>query len=107
MAVFRTDRERRILGDRLVARRAEFVAIDEAVGRVLDRFAEAHRELLAALERRRREEGEDSRARRRRDEAAAAAWKHYRWAYHRVDALLAPSWDDAPEPWDVSQIRDG
>lgn len=45
----RTDPERRTLGDRLLERGPTFRAIDEAVGRVFDRFAAAHRALALSL----------------------------------------------------------
>ncbi len=98
MAVTRTDRDRRILGDRVQARAAEFGGIDEAVGRAHGLFAAQHRALTEAIGIRLREESEDDRARRQRDEAAADAARQYAWAYHQLPGLLGGTWTaDADE----------
>jgi hypothetical protein len=92
MAVTRTDRDRRILGDRVVARADEFRGIDEAVGRVFDRFVGKHGELSERTAARLREEGEDEKARRVRDETAVDGLRQYSWAYHELASLLGDSW---------------
>lgn len=98
MAVTRTDRDRRILGDRVVARAPEFGAIDEAVGRAFALFAAQHDALTAAIALRLREESDDEKARRLRDEAAADAVRQYAWAWHQLPSLLGGSWTaDADE----------
>jgi hypothetical protein len=106
MAVYKTDRQRRILGDRLVARGKELGAIHPAVAEVHRGFTDVHGAFQHALEERLREEGEDALARERREEAVAACARLYSWAYHQVDALLRPSWDAADPAADPAAVRE-
>ena len=55
MAIYRTDRNRRILGDRVVARKDDFFEIHKAVGEVHGVFTEAHHIMQMIVEDRRRE----------------------------------------------------
>ena len=106
MAVTRTDRDRRILGDRVLAREAEFKAIHPVMAEVVDAFAAQHRELGAATEERLREEGEDAKARRERDEAAVLAQRQYSWAYHQVPQMVGGSWKDEADAQGAALIRE-
>ena len=70
MAIYRTDRDRRILGDRVVARKAVFEEVHPAVGEVHGVFSETHGKMAEALEERQREENEGTMAREGREQAA-------------------------------------
>ncbi|MCB9729782.1 MAG: hypothetical protein H6746_15035 [Deltaproteobacteria bacterium] len=105
MAVSRTDRDRRILGDRVVARAEEFRAIDTAVGRVLDGFIAQHVALEQRTAARLKEEGDDQKARRARDEAAGDAVRLYTWAYYQAPAMLGASWSDVVDDRDIDLVR--
>jgi len=105
MAVYKTDRQRRIVGDRIAARQGELAAIHPAVGEMHATFRGAHGAFASALEERRREEGEGGLAREKRDAAAARCAELYAWSYHQVDALLRPTWDAAGSAADPDAVR--
>ena len=105
MAIYRTDRDRRILGDRVVANQDAFNGIHSAVGEVHGLFCEAHVVLAGALEERRREETEDGLARNERERAVEEVGKMYGWAYHQVEGLLQPSWDAVDASEDATSVR--
>lgn len=106
MAVTRTDRDRRILGDRVVAREAEFRAISGAVGEVYELFIAEHQGMSERTAERLKEESEDDLARRKRDEAASDGVRQYSWAFHRVPALLGESWVDGVDEAALTAARD-
>jgi cell division septum initiation protein DivIVA len=106
MAIYRTDRDRRILGDRVVARQEDFSAIHSAVAEVHGRFVEAHTALGAAFEARQKEQNESAEAREVRHGAEATVAKMYSWAYKQVDQLLQPSWDTADASEDAADVRE-
>jgi hypothetical protein len=106
MAIYRTDRERRILGDRIIARKDTFAAIHDVVGMVHGKLKEAHTALGAAIDARQKEESDDQRARRERDDAAVEVQRLYAWAYNQIDALLSPSWDDPSEEVEAGLLRE-
>lgn len=93
MAIYRTDRDRRILGDRIVARIAEFNAVHSAVAEIASQFANTHADLASSIDARIRETGEDEKERQQRDEAWATGQKLYTWAYNQLPSQIMPSWD--------------
>jgi hypothetical protein len=99
MAVYKTDRQRRILGDRLVARGRELAAIHAAVAEVHRGFTDVHGAFKTALEERQREDGEGAVAREKRDEAVAGCARLYSWAYHQVDAQPSSTQPPSLKVW--------
>jgi hypothetical protein len=106
MAIYRTDRDRRILGDRAIARQAEFSEIHPAVAEVHQRFTEVHAALGAAFEARQKEQNEDAAAREERTGAEVKVAKMYSWAYQQVERLLQPSWEIEDATEDAKDVRD-
>ena len=106
MAIYRTDRNRRILGDRVVARKKDFFGIHPATGEVHGVFTEAHNILQKFVEDRRREDTEDSLARENREKSKDRAVQLYSWAYHQVEALLQPNWDSVDSPADAGDVKE-
>lgn len=106
MAIHRTDRDRRIVGDRILARKGAFAAVHDVVAMIHDKFSEAHQELATAIETRIKEESEDQVARREREEAAVEAQRLYSWAFHQIDAMLAPSWDDFSDDVESALLKE-
>ncbi|MBI5497385.1 MAG: hypothetical protein HY904_20390 [Deltaproteobacteria bacterium] len=93
MATFRSDRERRMLGDRVVSRKDAFVAVHPAVAEVHAGFADAHGKLQAAIATRDKETGDAQKARDARDDEVAKSNAQYAWAYNELHRIMAPSWD--------------
>ena len=106
MAIYRTDRNRRILGDRVVARKDDFAGIHPAAAEVHGVFTEAHQGLQKIVEDRRREDTEDAMARDNREKAEDRTVQLYSWAYHQVDALLQPNWESVDSPADASDVKE-
>ena len=106
MAIYRTDRDRRIIGDRVVAKEESFAGVNKAVEEVWRLFVEVHAELQQALESRQREKSEDAVARQRRAVALERAFAMYRWAYAQLAVLAQPDWDDPPADDLVAELRE-
>lgn len=106
MAVWESDRERRMLGDRVVTLRDEFAAIGAPVATMHDIFCGHHAALVSLLDRRALEEDEDEQARLRRDAAAMRAKLLYGWAYVQVPALAWPRWDAPVDDEVVAALMD-
>ena len=104
--IYRTDRDRRMVGDTILARREQFEAIHPAVSEVFFTFAGHHNTLAQRLDELRREVGEDQQARSFRDGIQAQASALYAWSYNQLDALLTPSWEDPAERVSVDDVRD-
>lgn len=98
MAIFSTDRERRMMGDRLVALRDAFVQIDPALVTVYELFCREHGAFSRLQDLRRQEIGEDAAARRARQEESDLGALLYGWLYLRVPLLLRPTWDTVVDP---------
>lgn len=106
MAIYRTDRDRRIIGDRIVAKKDAFAAIHDAVTEIWQLFLIIHTKLQEALENRQREQTEDGKARLARDHAHEFGLAAYRWAYAKLDGLLMPGWDEPPQDEEISATRE-
>jgi len=106
MAIFNSDRQKRIIGDRIIAKQQAFNQINPGVKDVFSYFEKTHVVLQEALEERQREETEDSMARQKREEAVDRAMNVYSWAYNQVQALLQPSWNEVTDPTEVDSVRE-
>ncbi len=105
MGIYETDRERRIVGDNVVAKRETFHEISAAVGEACDYFARKHDGLQVAVEERLRADGDDDVARRARDSTWARALQAYANAYGRLELALSPDWLNTPAPESVVAVR--
>lgn len=98
MATFRTDRDRRILGDRVVARKAQFCAMHAAAAEGHAIFVETHATLEKADNARSKETNEAQQARDTRSSEAADSLRLYAWAYNKLPDLLSPTWNAPVDP---------
>ena len=106
MAVFRSDRDRQILGERVLGQAEEIKWIHSAVQDVLETFGWALKDLAKAGRERARKESDASRARRRREEALSRAFRLYSWGYGQIERLLQPTWEDVIEPLEILAARE-
>jgi len=105
MAVFRSDRGRRMAGDRIVSRIPAFKAVHSAVGEAAERFAVTHNELGKRIDERIAEQSDDALARETRDQLTERAIQVYAWGYTRLDGLLQGSWEQPYQPDRADRLR--
>lgn len=105
MATFRSDRERRMTGDRILSRKDAFTAIHPAVAEVHGVFARAHQDLQTAISARTKETKDAEDARETRDAAYKRVAGQLTWAYAEVERKLTPSWDALPDADLVDKAR--
>jgi len=105
VAIFRTDRDRRILGDRVAARPAEFAGIHASVVPAHGQFCSTHTQMVSLEDARTKETTDAQQARVLRDETTQRVLKKYAWAYSKLSDLLSPSWDAPVEPELAAEIQ--
>lgn len=104
MTHYRTDRDRKIQGNRVAGRREMFVELGQAVTEMHGRFIEVHDKLLGLLgvEADEIPKAEEAQA----DEAENRLVKLYNWAYHQLAAVLAPNWEAFVSDERVTAVRE-
>ena len=92
MAIFRTDKERKVHGERVVGRKGLFAELDEAVARLHSLFSDAHRGLVELIDS--ADKGtEENEAEKKTEQAVNDVTRLYRWAYNQLTALVTPDWN--------------
>jgi hypothetical protein len=103
MTHYRTDRDRKIQGNRVVARQEMFIELGDAVAEMHGRFAAVNSKLLELLGVDPTETAEEE---TQADEAENRVVKLYNWAYHQLAAVLAPNWEAFVSDERVTAVRE-
>ena len=106
MGTYLTDRDRRIIGERIVEMEDAFRSVHDGVSEVWQHFANTHTILLKALTSRQLAQTYDPATTRVSPNAPGRAFAMYRWAYVHLPALAQPGWDDPPADRQVEVMRE-
>lgn len=106
MATYRTDRDRRMIGERILASEAAFMEIHDGVAEVWRRFADTHGKLMEALTVRQLAQPHDPDSTEVSPNAPERAFAMYRWAFVHLPGLAQPGWDDPPADREVEVVRE-
>lgn len=104
MAIYRTDRERNLLGDRVSSRHTRFTQLAVAVGELHGRFCQTHAAFVDRLTS--TAVADEPSATEEKEAAEHRALRLYRWAYHQLASLIVPDWDEVVSEELIAEARE-
>ena len=105
MAIYITDRQKRIQGDRIVHKKAAFDSVGPEITIFHGKFCVVHKLFAVALEIRRKEEVEDIGVRKKRDKLVSTAIRQYKWAWKFPSTNLLRGWEAQVDQDLVDSVR--